>query len=106
MGEGAAVADVWLLKRKHSAGDERMWKRTHGVMPAGLDSVCTVFRGSLSSYARWVGDERGHGWGGGGGGRGRWWVDTGPGSNSAEPLEAGAACGSVMSVTEPLTRRF
>lgn len=54
------MADVWLLERKHSTCDERMWKCTYGTMPAGPGPLCTVFRGSLSSPARWAGDERGH----------------------------------------------
>lgn len=56
-----------------------MWKCTHGMMPAGPGPLCTVFRSSLSSCARWVGDERGH--------LGGCWVDTSLGSNDREAVE-------------------
>lgn len=62
-----------------------MWKCTHGMMPAGAGPLCAVFRGSLSSCARWVWDERGHQGAGG---------STGPGSNSIEAVEGdgGGGC--------------
>ena len=78
-----------------------MWKCTYGTMPAGPSPLCTVFRGGLSSHARWVGDERGHR------GAGGW---TGLGSNTREALEgAGVVVGvgsCVMSASGQLRGQF
>lgn len=44
---GTALADVWLLERKQSRGDERKWKCTYGFMPTEPGLFSTVFRSSF-----------------------------------------------------------
>lgn len=70
---GPVAGDRWLLERKCSAGDERMWKCTGGTRPTWPGSLWVLLRQPFFLC--------------------RGWVDTGLGSNSAEAMRGDAGGG-------------